>query len=141
MEDNMKFNIPKIVRPLEMSAYDEAMEGLALQVWVNPSRNIKNAFTDLQINLYGLKQEIEKAVSAKKPSEKKATELNKRVDSINNSVYEWYANILSQSSDTDSHVTAEELVELADEDPALWVYIGTGTQALIGEHAEGIRKN
>jgi len=137
----MKFNIPKIVRPLEMSAYDEAMEGLALQVWVNPSRNIKNAFTDLQINLYGLKQEIEKAVSAKKPSEKKATELNKRVDSINNSVYEWYANILSQSSDTDSHVTAEELVELADEDPALWVYIGTGTQALIGEHAEGIRKN
>jgi len=137
----MKFNIPKIVRPLEMSAYDEAMEGLALQVWVNPSRNIKNAFTDLQINLYGLKQEIEKVLSAKKADEKKADSLRKRIDTASESIYGWYANILSQSSDADSRVTAEELMGLADEDPAIWIYIATGTQALIEEHVEGIRKN
>ena len=63
------------------------------------------------------------------------------VDTVNDSIYEWYANILSQSSDTDSHVSVDELKELTDEDPALWVYIATGTQALMGEHAEGIRKN
>ena len=137
----MKFDIPKIVRPLEMSSYAEEMEGLALQVWVNPSRNIKNDFAALQIKIYGLKQEIEKVLSAKKVNEKKAENLGMNVDTVNDSIYEWYANILSQSSDTDSHVSVDELKELTDEDPALWVYIATGTQALMGEHAEGIRKN
>ena len=137
----MKFDIPKIVRPLEMSSYAEEMEGLALQVWVNPSRNIKNDFAALQIKIYGLKQEIEKVLSAKKVNEKKAENLGMNVDTVNDSIYEWYANILSQSSDTDSHVSVAELKELTDEDPALWVYIATGTQALIGEHTEGIRKN
>jgi len=137
----MKFNIPKIVRPLEMSAYDEAMEGLALQVWVNPSRNIKNVFTDLQFKIFELRQKIETVLSAKKADEKKAEALRKSIDAASESIYEWYANILSQSSDADSHVTAAELVELADGDPALWIYIATGTRALIEEHVEGIRKN
>ena len=137
----MKFNIPKIVRPLEMSAYDESMEDLALQVWVNPSRNIKNDFTDLQIKLYGLRDKIEKAIAAKKPDDKKAEALSKRVDAVNESIYEWYANMLSQSSDADSHVSIDELKGVADKDPALWIFIATGAQALISEHAEGIRKN
>ena len=137
----MKFNIPKIIRPLEMSAYDESMDGLALQVWVNPSRNIKNGFDDLQIKIIGLKQELEKLLKAKKPSDGKADGMSKRVEDTNQSIYEWYANILSQSSDTDSHTSADELKELVDEDPALWIFIATGIQALIGEHVEGIRKN
>ena len=137
----MKFDIPKIVRPLEMSAYAEEMEGLALQVWVNPTRNIKNSFDNLQIKIYGLKAESEKLLAAKKADEKKAEALSKKIDAVNDSIYAWYANILSQSSDTDSHVSVDELKELTDEDPALWVYIATGTQALIGEHTEGIRKN
>ncbi len=137
----MKFNIPKIIRPLEMSAYDESMDGLALQVWVNPSRNIKNGFDDLQIKIIGLKQELEKLLKAKKPAEGKADGMSKRVEDTNQSIYEWYANILSQSSDTDSHTSADELRELVDEDPALWIFIATGVQALIGEHVEGIRKN
>ena len=137
----MKFNIPKIVRPLEMSAYDESMEGLALQVWVNPTRNIKNDFDELQIKIIGLKNESEKLLAAKKADDKKAEALSKKVDAVNRSIYEWYANILSQSSDTDSHTSADELTELADKDPALWIFVATGTQAVIGEHAEGIRKN
>ena len=141
MEDIMKFNIPKILRPLEMSVYDESMEGLALQVWVNPTRNIKNDFDSLQFKIIGLKNESEKLLVAKKPDDKKAEALSKKVESVNKSIYEWYANVLSQSSDTDSHTSADELTGLADEDPALWIFIATGTQALIGEHTEGIRKN
>ena len=137
----MKFNIPKIIRPLEMSVYDESMEGIALQVWVNPSRNIKNEFTDLQVKLIGLKVEIEKLLSAKKPDDKKADVMSEKVDAVNASIYEWYSNILSQASDPDTHISADGLKELADEDPALWIYVATGTQALISEHAEGIRKN
>ena len=137
----MKFNIPKIVRPLEMSVYAEEMDGLALSVWVNPTRNIKNEFTDLQVSLVGLKVEIKKLLGTKKASEAKAEALNKKVDAVNTSIYEWYSNILSQASDPETHVSADGLKELADEDPALWIYVATGTQALIGEHSEGIRKN
>ena len=137
----MKFNIPKVIRRLEMSVYAEEMEGLALSVWVNPTRNIKNEFANLQISLVGLKVEIEKLLGTKKASESKAEALNKKIDTVNQSIYKWYSNILSQDSDPDTHISAEELKELADEDPALWIYIATGTQALIGEHSEGIRKN
>ena len=137
----MKFNIPKVIRRLEMSVYAEEMEGLALSVWVNPTRNIKNDFANLQIGLVGLKVEIEKLLGTKKASEAKAEALNKKIDTVNQSIYKWYSNILSQDSDPDTHISAEELKELADEDPALWIYIATGTQALIGEHSEGIRKN
>jgi hypothetical protein len=117
------------------------MEGLALQVWVNPTRKIKNDFDSLQIKTIGLRNESEKLLAAKKPDDKKAESLSKKVDAVNESIYEWYANMLSQSSDTDSHTSADELAGLADEDPALWIFIATGIQALIGEHAEGIRKN
>ena len=137
----MKFNIPKVIRRLEMSVYAEEMEGLALSVWVNPTRNIKNEFTDLQVSLVGLKGEIEKLLGTKKASEAKAEAMNKKVAAVNQSVYKWYSNMLSQASDPDTHTSAEELKELADEDPALWIYIATGIQALIGEHSEGIRKN
>ena len=137
----MKFNIPKIVRPLEMSAYDESMEGLALRVWVNPSRNIKMEYSNLQLKLYGLKHEIDKLLTAKKSDDKKASAMSEKVDAVNGSIYDWYARALSQDSDPETHVSAGELKDMADEDPALWIFIATGAQALIGEHAEGIRKN
>jgi hypothetical protein len=141
MEDKMKFNIPKIIRPLEMSAYAEEMEGLALHVWVNPTRNIKNEFDALQIKIFGLKNELEKLLTTKKPDDKKADALSGRLDAVNKSIYEWYANALSQASDPETHTSAYELNGLTEEDPALWIFIATGVQALIGEHAEGIRKN
>jgi len=137
----MKFDIPKIIRPLEMSAYAEEMEGLALQVWVNPTRNIKNDFMDLQVSLIGLKVEIEELLAIENAGDKKIESLNDKVDAANVSIYEWYSNILSQASDLDAHVSVDELKEIEDEDPALWIFIATGAQALIGEHAEGIRKN
>ena len=124
-----------------MSAYAEEMDGLALHVWVNPSRNIKKAFWDLQIELIGLKQELNKLLKASKPATKKVDALNGRVDGIHKTIYAWYANIWSQASDTDTHVATEEIEAMADEDPALWTFMAQGTQALIEDHAEGIRKN
>ena len=138
----MKFNVPKIIRRLEMSAYAEEMDGLALHVWVNPSRNIKKAFWDLQIELIGLRQELNKLMAAKaKPATKKGDALNERVNGVHKTIYAWYANIWSQASDTDTHVVFEEIEAMTDEDPALWTFMAQGTQALIEDHAEGIRKN
>ena len=137
----MKFNIPKIIRRLEMSAYAEEMDGLALHVWVNPSRNIKKAFWDLQIELIGLKQELNKLMETPKPATKKVEALNGRVEGVHKTIYEWYANIWSKASDPNTHVAVEEIDAMADEDPALWTFMAQGTQALIEDHADGIRKN
>ena len=137
----MKFNIPKIIRPLEMSGYAEEMDGLALRVWVNPSRNIKKAFWDLQIELIGLKQELNKLMETPKPATKKVEALNGRVEGVHKTIYEWYANIWSKASDPNTHVAVEEIDAMADEDPALWTFMAQGTQALIEDHADGIRKN
>ena len=127
----MKFNIPKIIRRLEMSAYSEEMDGLALHVWVNPSRNIKKAFWDLQIELIGLKQELNKLMETPKPATKKVEALNGRVEGVHKTIYEWYANIWSKASDPNTHVAVEEIDAMADEDPALWIFMAQGTQALI----------
>jgi len=142
MEDNMKFNIPKIVRPLEMSAYAEEMEGLALQVWVNPPRKVKDDYLNLQVEIAGLKQSIDKLLAQKKaPDQNKISALDKKVVTNNTTVYEWYANILSQASDPDSHVTAEELKAMSEEDPAIYTFIAHGAWDLIRGHLENIRKN
>jgi len=137
----MKFDIPKIVRRLEMGAYADEMEGLALRVWVNPPRNVKKAFWDCQVELIGLKQELDKLLGIKEPDAKKVEALNKRIDGIYETIYGWYANIWSQDSDPDTHVAVEEIEEMADEDPAAWVFMAQGTQDLIEEHTEGTRKN
>ena len=142
MEDNMKFKIPKIIRPLEMSAYAEEMEGLALQVWVNPPRKVKDKYSDLQVEIVGLKIELDKMLAQKKaPAQNRVDALDKKITANNTAVFEWYANILSQASDPDTHVDAEELKTMADEDPAIYTFITTGAWELITVHVENIRKN
>ena len=89
-----------------------------------------------------MKQELNKLLSTKtKPAAKKGDALNERVNGVHKTIYEWYANIWSQASDPDTHVAVEEIDAMADEDPALWIFMAQGTQALIEDHAEGIRKN
>jgi len=138
----MKFDIPKIIRPLEMSAYAEEMEGLSLQVWVNPPRKIKDDYLNLQVEIAGLKQSIDKLLAQKKaPAQNKISALDKKVVANNTTVYEWYANILSQASDPDTHVAAEELSAMSEEDPAIYTFIAQGAWELIAVHMENIRKN
>jgi len=138
----MKFDIPKIIRPLEMSAYAEEMEGLALHVWVNPPRKVKDDYLNFQIEIVGLKQALDKLLAQKKaPAQSKIAVLDEKVVANNTAVYEWYANILSQDSDPDTHITAEELRTMADEDPAIYTFIAQGAWELITVHLENIRKN
>ena len=138
----MKFKIPKIIRPLEMSAYAEEMEGLALQVWVNPPRKVKDDYLNLQIEIVGLKRALDKLLAQKKaPAQKKIDALDEKITANNTAVYEWYANILSQASDSDTHVAAEELKTMADEDPAIYTFIAQSARDLIEVHVENIRKN
>ena len=138
----MKFDIPKIIRPLEMSAYAEEMEGLALHVWVNPPRKVKDDYLNFQIEIVGLKQALDELLAQKKaPAPNKIAALDEKITANNTAVYAWYANILSQDSDPDTHIAAEELKEMADDDPAIYTFIAQGAWELITVHVENIRKN
>jgi hypothetical protein len=43
----MKFDIPKIVRPLGLDEYDKALAGLILHVWVNPPMTVRQTLVDI----------------------------------------------------------------------------------------------
>lgn len=135
----MKFDIPKIIRPLEMVEYDEAMTGLALQVWVNPSRHIHNEYWTCQSELVKATGKLGELV--KKPDAKKTIALDKKIDKCNQKVYAWFARLWSQSEDQGTHVSVEEIEAMAEEDPAIWRFMINRTMKLIRDHQENIRKN
>lgn len=134
----MKFNIPKIIRPLEMSEYDEAMEGLALQVWVNPPSGVHGSYWKFQVELGKLSKELE---SLKNSDAKKVEGLSTKIENVNRDIFAWFSNIWSQGENPDTHVSLEEIEAMTDEDPALWGFITHNTMKLIREHRDNQRKN
>ena len=137
----MKFNIPKIIRPLEMVDYDDAMEGLALQVWVNPPRGIRNENWDFQLELLKLSSELKEITKQEEPDDKKIARLDKKIATLNKELYVWFARLWSQAKDPDTHVAVEEIEAMTEEDPAIWGFMTNGTLELIRDHAENVRKN
>ena len=136
----MKFNIPKIIRPLEMSEYDEAMEGLTLHVWINPPRGIHSSYWKFQGELLKLSKELE-ALVEKKSTEKEIEKLNARIEAVNQEVFAWFSNIWSQGKDPETHVSIEDIEHFADEDPAIWGFVTSSTMNMINEHQAKQRKN
>lgn len=134
----MKFDIPKIIKPLEMSEYDERMAGLALQVWVNPPSGVHGSYWKAQSELYKLSKELE---SLKDSDAKQITDLNARIEKVNRDIFAWFSNIWSQGEDPETHASVEEIEAMTDEDPALWGFVTSGTMRLIREHRDNQRKN
>lgn len=134
----MKFDIPKIIKPLEMGAYDEAMEGLSLRVWVNPPSGINSSYWRAQADLQKLSKELG---SLKDSDTKQVEDLNERIAKVNLDVFAWFSNIWSQGKDPETHVSVKEIEAMTDEDPALWGFMANGTTRLIREHRDNQRKN
>ena len=137
----MKFDIPKIIKPLEMSEYDEAMEGLVLQVWVNLPRRVHAEYWEFQSDLLKLTKELDVLLKPETPDDEKITALNKRLDKNNRAIFAWFANLWSQSEDLETHVTVDEIDAMAEEDPTLWRFMTNRTLKLIRDHQESVRKN
>lgn len=134
----MKFNIPKIIQPLEMSEYDEAMKDLALQVWINPPNRIHASYWKFQADLMRLSKELE---SLKDADEEKISKLNSKIEAVNKEIFAWYSEIWSQGSDPNTHVSVEEIEAMTDEDPAIWAFMTSKTAEMIREHRDKQRKN
>jgi hypothetical protein len=132
----MKFNIPKIIKPLDLGVYDEGMEGVELQVWVNPTRDMLNDSVDIQL-------ELGKIISAiENPDKEEIAKdlIDGRFEATMDRQYRWYSKILSQKTDETTHLPPDDLKELADQDIALWQFIRTAVNGMIASHREGIKK-
>lgn len=134
----MKFNIPKIIKSLELGEYDESLEGLALRVWVNPPRGVHASYWKVQAELVRLSKALE---DIKDSDAKKIEEINIQIDIANNNVFGWFANIWSQDPNAETHTSLEDVERIADEDPALWSFITSSTTKMIREHRDDQRKN
>jgi len=141
----MKLNIPKIKKPLSLEAYDESFKGIELQVWVNPTRDMTNKSLEIQIELAAALSALDAVENKlaklnKVARKKKVEELQERFDSALKVQREWWARILSQSKDTSTHWTADELEKLDEEDTALWTYIIKMAAEMIRSHRDGSKK-
>lgn len=146
-----KFNIPKIVRPLELAAYAPELAaeiGAApspIQMWINPPRCLLERFVDLQAQIRTTAEQISKAIEKKKQVDQQQIKvLADGMAGLGDGMAAWWSEVWSQG-DADRHWTKDQVREFQlrcmNEDPALWDFIVEGCWQLVREHRERARKN
>lgn len=128
----MKINIPKVIVPVSMAEYAPELAGKALQVWVNPPKQLLQAYDDLLTSLQASELESARKMLEMPAQEEKRSPLWKAFDQaahwvqrkketkqegVSQALLEWYANLWSQGHDAETHWTVEELRTLEQEDP------------------------
>jgi hypothetical protein len=106
----MKINIPKILKAIPLEEYAPELEGQALQVWVNPTREMINRYNEMITEVHG------------NPSPE-----------TNNKVKAWYAEMLSQGPE-DTRWTVEELTELESKDMTFITWLMSSVLTAWTEH-------
>jgi DNA polymerase III alpha subunit (gram-positive type) len=139
----MKFNIPKIIKPLDLSIYDESMRGIEIEVWVNPNRKMLDENQEIMNELAMFIKEVERIASADLDDDEKQKQLQlaqERSDHAMDRQNAWWATIFSQHSDDATHWTSEDIKILDEEDTALWRFVRTAAASMIRDHREGTKK-
>lgn len=133
----MAFKIPKIIRDMPLSDYAPEMGDLKLQVWVNPPREMIRQFglivsTEASSGLF---------VGAGKAGAEKAGAGTVPVAAINvdDQVSSWYSILLSQGVE-ECRMSEDDLKQLFDDDPALWLFISARVWGMIDEHRSALEK-
>jgi hypothetical protein len=136
----MRFDIPKLIRPLELEEYAEELKDITVQVWINPTRELLDESTEIQGELAGFLQRIKAALENDKLSdEKKQEAIDVENESMKGSLaheMEWWSKILSQSSDESKHLSLEDIRTLDEQDTALWEWIRKSAAGMIRSHRE-----
>jgi hypothetical protein len=120
-----KIIVPKIIREMPLSDYAPEMSAYALQVWVNPPREVIRRF-----NLI---------MSTGDTSELFAGQTAAPAISVDDQVSQWYSDILSQG-EPERRMSSDDLKALFDEDPALWSFISSRVWQMFEEHREALQK-
>ena len=152
----MKFEIPKVIVPVDFGGYAAELRGKFLQVWVNPPQDVLNTYNHLVTEL----QQSELAEAKKtllpesEPAEKEAGPLSKtfaqltrwlnikkeaKPQGVNPRLLEWYAVLWSQGAE-DTQWTRAELEMLEFKDPALLSWMISQTWQTRVRHVEQKKK-
>jgi hypothetical protein len=158
----VKINIPKVVVPVHMVEYAAELEGKFLHVWVNPSKQKLQEYTDLMTGLQ--KEELETARQILLPQETAknnggavressgiikasfdqlahwlSTKKEQKSNGVDPRLLEWYAEIWSQGPEN-ARWTADELHELEMQDPTFLSWMIARTWQTRVEHIERKKK-
>ena len=120
----MKFDIPKVLRPLSLAEYGAEYAEAVIQVWVNPPRAKVQEYLDILRQVADPDEKID-------------------LEQLGGEVSEWLSEIWSQG-EPDTHWPPEEVSQLyqacVDRDPLLWQYISGQTWGMILEYRTSLKK-
>lgn len=161
----MKFNITKIIVPVDLGEYHESYAGQFLQVWVNPPRQIRRQRDEI---LSEYREALTKMLApalappptppqmekhnlerGEKDVIKKTGEILKRemdeieqaaTQQLNRRMMEWLIELWNQHPDVDSRWSLDELIVLDDADPAFYAWLTRRTVEMISEYRASKKK-
>ena len=147
--------IPPVVKELDLSEYAPGMKDIILYVWVNITNKMHEEYTEMQVKGLKISRQIEvltveyqKVISDKKEKKRVALQIEMATDKLNGVNVEnfvWYSQVWSKHEDSSTHVTPGDVQEFANQlmadDPALWKWVTTRTQAMIVAHRNAYLKN
>jgi hypothetical protein len=118
----VKLSVAKILLPLDLGGYADAMSGQIVYVWVNPTRDVLRK-RDALISDYNADAKDQEAFSA-----------------FMRGIDDWFATLWSQHPDASTHWTAQELAELLEADPVLYTWMKDSTIEMLQSHRRREKK-
>ena len=139
----MRFQVPKIVRPLALTDYAPEMvkpgtaEPLLVWVWVNPPVALLDAYDEALERGRELAARLDKAAG-----DDEIRALAQELSANGRRFAEWFAEIWSQGKDEGTHWTAQDVLDMGsnETDPGLHSWLSARTRELIRAHREGQQK-
>lgn len=126
----MDFNIPKILKRIDMAEYTEELSGKFLCVWVN-----------LPLKLLREHAELTRSDPSPDPSPNATHSERGEEEERTRKIYAWYAQVWSQDGDAETHWTAKEIEALNDADPAFVSWMMRETWVARLEHVQKKKQN
>lgn len=135
----MQITIPKIVRAVALKEYAEELGEARVNVWVNPTRAVLEAYQALRERNTELNARL-KATPGDATDDLAA--LMGEMSLVADGYADWYAALWSQGEDKAQHWTADEVRQVAtnETDPGFYQWLTGQTWALISEHRAASKK-
>ncbi len=136
----MKINILHILKEIPLADYNAGMAPAVVLVWVNPPRKF------MQRRATAMRELDARKLMARKKSESgdgfvvDPVALEKLVTEFNQTMMQWYSELLSKGEDPESHWSPEELAELSENEPSLHMWLIKQVERNIRDHRDGAKK-
>jgi hypothetical protein len=137
----MKFEIPKIVKTLNVGEYAAELEPVKIVVWVNPPRALLVRHDEM---IAKLATAMSKRLELGAGSEVDAGELAKEIEAVRGEMTAVFSELWSAGVDPETRWSAAEIDKLItgmfETDPQLWPWLRNRTIEMIREHREFVKK-